>query len=57
MSDFLASLGPFGWTVLALAVLGVVTLPRALTEYWGLRGPSARFWRGLTRGPGGTDDR
>ncbi|WP_280652828.1 hypothetical protein [Jannaschia formosa] len=34
MSEFLASLGPFGWIVLGLAVFGLLTLPRALREMW-----------------------
>ncbi|PWJ20528.1 hypothetical protein [Jannaschia seohaensis] len=34
MAEFFASLGPFGWIVLALAGIGLVTLPRALREMW-----------------------
>jgi hypothetical protein len=34
MIDFLASLGAFGWTVIALALFGLATLPRALREMW-----------------------
>lgn len=34
MTAFFASLGPFGWIVLALLVFGLLTLPRALREMW-----------------------
>jgi hypothetical protein len=39
MLDFLASLGPFGWIVLLLALFGLLTLPRAWREYRALRVP------------------
>ncbi|WP_220749689.1 MULTISPECIES: hypothetical protein [Jannaschia] len=34
MMDFLSSLGLFGWAVLALAAIGLISLPRALREMW-----------------------
>ncbi|WGH78690.1 hypothetical protein [Jannaschia ovalis] len=34
MSEFLASLGLFGWACLVLFVFALATLPRALREMW-----------------------
>jgi hypothetical protein len=48
MAEFAASLDWFGWTVLALAAVGLATLPRALREMW------TRPWR---QGDGGRDER
>jgi hypothetical protein len=48
--EFIGSLGLFGWVVVALAVFGLVTLPKALMEYWGLRKPRDAFYRDLYRG-------
>jgi hypothetical protein len=47
MAEFAASLGWFGWAVIALAAVGLATLPRALREMW------TRPWRrdGGDRGP------
>ncbi|MEM8850941.1 MAG: hypothetical protein AAGE03_13020 [Pseudomonadota bacterium] len=50
MTDFFASLGLFGWVLLALFVFALVTAPKALREYWRAREKSRDFYRDLARG-------
>ncbi|MEM8823074.1 MAG: hypothetical protein AAGF30_05635 [Pseudomonadota bacterium] len=50
MSAFFASLGWFGWVLLALFAFAVVTAPKALREYWRAREKSRDFYRDLSRG-------
>ena len=41
MVEFFSSLGLFGWIVLSLGLVGLLTLPQALREMW--RRPWARL--------------
>ena len=45
MIEFLASVGPFGWAVIAALLIGLATLPRAVREAWN------RPWKDIRRDP------